>query len=141
MTRILWDVDCDVLTLPRRGKITAIFLGRKSVLTTREPCDFSLRRKISSECDSVCDFFPGKERSAGRIHHVMRSFSAKHVPEKREQVPHHMSLLEPLKQAHLASRDVMISSQICGSKLERLLTSADGMPHRSLLDDGCVCKR
>ena len=35
-------------------------------------------------------------------------------------------VLEPLKQALLASRDVIISSQICVSKLQRVFTSGDG---------------
>ena len=33
---------------------------------------------------------------------------------------------EPLKQALLASRDVIISSQICVSKLQRVFTLGDG---------------
>ena len=35
-------------------------------------------------------------------------------------------VLEPLKQALLESRDVMISSQICASKLQRVFTLGDG---------------
>ena len=35
-------------------------------------------------------------------------------------------VLEPLKQALLASRDVIISSQICGSKLQKVFTLGDG---------------
>ena len=35
-------------------------------------------------------------------------------------------VLEPLKQALLASRDVIISSQICVSKLQRVFTLGDG---------------
>ena len=35
-------------------------------------------------------------------------------------------VLEPLKQALLASRDVMISSQICGSNLQKVFTLGDG---------------
>ena len=34
-------------------------------------------------------------------------------------------ILEPSKQALLASRDVIISSQICGSKLQRAFTLGD----------------
>ena len=34
-------------------------------------------------------------------------------------------VLEPLKQALLASRDVIISSQICGSKLQKVFTLGD----------------
>ena len=35
-------------------------------------------------------------------------------------------VLEPLKQALLASRDVIISSQSCGSKLQKVFTLGDG---------------
>ena len=35
-------------------------------------------------------------------------------------------VLQPLKQALWASRDVIISGQICGSKLQRVFTSGDG---------------
>ena len=35
-------------------------------------------------------------------------------------------VLEPLKQVVSASRDVMISGQICGSKLQRVFTLGDG---------------
>ena len=47
-------------------------------------------------------------------------------------------VLEPLKQALLASRDVIISSQICGSKLQRVFTLGDGcwLPIHSAADLG-----
>ena len=35
-------------------------------------------------------------------------------------------VLEPLRQALLASRDVIISSQICGSNLQKVFTLGDG---------------
>ena len=35
-------------------------------------------------------------------------------------------VLEPFKQALLASRDVIISGQICGSKLQMVFTAGDG---------------
>ena len=35
-------------------------------------------------------------------------------------------VLEPSKQALLASRDVIISSQICGSNLQKVFTLGDG---------------
>ena len=35
-------------------------------------------------------------------------------------------VLEPLKQALLASRDVIISSQICGSNMQKVFTLGDG---------------
>ena len=35
-------------------------------------------------------------------------------------------VLEPLKQALLASRDVIISGQICGSNLQKVFTLGDG---------------
>ena len=35
-------------------------------------------------------------------------------------------VLEPLKQVLSASRDVIISGQICGSKLQRVFTLGDG---------------
>ena len=35
-------------------------------------------------------------------------------------------VLEPLKQVLLASRDVVISSQICGSKFQSFFTLGDG---------------
>ena len=68
------------------------------------------------------------ELSAGRIHHVMRCFSAENCREKRQKVISVHDVLEPLKllQALLASRDVMTSSQIFGSKLQRVFTLGDG---------------
>ena len=43
-------------------------------------------------------------------------------------------VLEPLKQALLASRDVIISSQICGSNLQKVFTLGDGcwLPKKSV---------
>ena len=63
--------------------------------------------------------------SAARIHHVVWSFPAKFWPKKPEISSVH-AVWEPLKQALLASRDVIISSQICVSKLQRFLTLGDG---------------
>ena len=50
-------------------------------------------------------------------------------PKFAKKMPKIISLhdvLEPLKQALLASRDVNISSQICGSKLQKVFTLGDG---------------
>ena len=48
-----------------------------------------------------------------------------------------LAALEPLKQAFSASCDVMLASQICGSKLETVLTGGDtgaGCPITSKID-------
>ena len=79
-------------------------------------------------------------KSAGSIHHVMWSFPAKIWPNIAKT--YHITwrpcwLLEPLKQVLSASRDVIISGQIYGSKLERVFTLGDGcwLPmKRTLLD-------
>ena len=63
--------------------------------------------------------------SAGRIHHVMCCFSAKKCRENTKHCYKH-DVLEPFKQALLASRDVIISSQISSSKLQRVVTLGDG---------------
>ena len=50
-------------------------------------------------------------------------------PNFGQKMPKIISLhdvLEPLKQALLASRDVIISSQICGSNLQKVFTLGDG---------------
>ena len=50
-------------------------------------------------------------------------------PKFGQKMPKSISLhdvLEPLKQALWASRDVIISSQICGSKLQKVFTLGDG---------------
>ena len=50
-------------------------------------------------------------------------------PKFGQKMPKIISLhdvLEPLKQALLASRDVIISSQICGSNLQKVFTLGDG---------------
>ena len=57
-------------------------------------------------------------------------------PKFGQKMPKIISLhdvLEPLKQALLASRDVIISSQICGSKLQKVFTLGDGCWLPSLL--------
>ena len=56
----------------------------------------------------------------------MRSFLwAKTLPKYNKHITVH-DVLEPLKQALLASHDVIIASQICGSKLRRDFTLGDG---------------
>ena len=65
-------------------------------------------------------------------------------PKFGQKMPKIISLhdvLEPLKQALLASRDVIISSQICGSNLQKVFTLGDGcwLPkscHRGLNSNG-----
>ena len=50
-------------------------------------------------------------------------------PKFGQKMPKTISLhdvLEPSKQALLASRDVIISSQICGSNLQKVFTLGDG---------------
>ena len=70
-------------------------------------------------------FGPPCSMSAGRIHHVMRFFRPKNVEKSVKKCCKH-DVLEPLKQALLASRDVMISSQHFGSKWQRAFTLGDG---------------
>ena len=64
--------------------------------------------------------------SAGRIHHMMRCFSAKNARKTPEILTNMTDVLEPLKQALLASRDVKIPSHIFGLKLKRVFTLGDG---------------
>ena len=52
-------------------------------------------------------------------------FWSKFAPKMPKIISLH-DVLEPLKQALLASRDVIISSQICVSKLQRVFTLGDG---------------
>ena len=54
-------------------------------------------------------------------------FSGQNLPQKgqNKNIASH-DVLEPLRQALQASRDVMISGQICGSKSQRVFTSGDG---------------
>ena len=60
------------------------------------------------------------------MHHVMRCFSAEKV-EKYVNTYYKHDVLEPAKQALLASRDVIISSQNSGSKWQRVFfTLGDG---------------
>ena len=56
----------------------------------------------------------------------MSSFLAKIWPKNGKTDLSIHDVLEPLKQALLASRDVIISSQICGSKLQKVFTLGDG---------------
>ena len=83
----------------------------------------------------------GAFSSAGSIHHVMWSFLAK-IWQKKPKIISLHDVLEPLKQALLASRDVIISSQICGSNLQKVFTLGDGCwlpfsqaPRKLLLPD------
>ena len=71
--------------------------------------------------------------SAGIIHHVIWSFPAKLRKKMPKFITSH-DVLEPLKQALLAPRDVIISGQICGSKLQRVFTLGDvcWLPNRRL---------
>ena len=55
----------------------------------------------------------------------MRSFSAKECRENIKRYCRH-DVLEPSKQAQLASRDVMISSQKFGSKWQRVIIGGLG---------------
>ena len=49
-------------------------------------------------------------------------FFGQKMPRKIARIGHKHDVFEPLKQALLASRDVMISRQIIGSKLQRVFT-------------------
>ena len=53
-------------------------------------------------------------------------FSGQNLPPKKQKNISLHDVLEPLKQALLASRDVAISSQTCTSKLQRVFTLGDG---------------
>ena len=53
-------------------------------------------------------------------------FSGQNFGQKMPKIISLHDVLEPLKQALLASRDVIISSQICGSKLQKVFTLGDG---------------
>ena len=53
-------------------------------------------------------------------------FSGQNFGPKMPKLISLHDVLEPLRQALLASRDVIISSQICGSKLQKVFTLGDG---------------
>ena len=53
-------------------------------------------------------------------------FSGQNLAKKTAEIISVHDVWGPLKQALLASRDVMISSQICVSKLQRFFTVGDG---------------
>ena len=53
-------------------------------------------------------------------------FSGQNLAKIWPQIISLHDVLEPLKQALLASRDVIISSQICGSNLQKVFTLGDG---------------
>ena len=53
-------------------------------------------------------------------------FSGQNVARKKPKIITSHNVLETLKQALLASRDVIISGQICGSKLLAVFTLGDG---------------
>ena len=52
-------------------------------------------------------------------------FSGQNLAKKFPKIIYLHDVLEPLKQALLASRDVIISSQICGSNLQKVFTLGD----------------
>ena len=53
-------------------------------------------------------------------------FSGQNFGQKMPKMISLHDVLEPLKQALLASRDVIISSRICGSNLQKVFTLGDG---------------
>ena len=53
-------------------------------------------------------------------------FSGQKFGKKIPKIISLHDVLEPLKQALLASRDAIISSQICGSNLQKVFTLGDG---------------
>ena len=57
---------------------------------------------------------------------LKQALLAKTFGQKMPKIISLHDVLEPLKQALLASRDVIISSQICGSKLQKVFTLDDG---------------
>ena len=74
-----------------------------------------------------------RQNSAARIHHVMWSFPAKFRPKNARNYFCTWRLWA-FKTSILASRDVMISSQICVSKFQSFFTLGDGcwLPKTSL---------
>ena len=64
--------------------------------------------------------------SAGSIHHVMQSFSAKNWPKKIASLNTSRDVLEPLKQALLASRGATDFSQIAARTRRGFSTLGDG---------------
>ena len=53
-------------------------------------------------------------------------FSGQHLLKKKPTIITSHDVLEPLKQVLSASRDVIISGQIWGSKLQRVFTLGEG---------------
>ena len=57
-------------------------------------------------------------------------FSGQNLPQKMPRFIYLHDVLEPLKQALLASRDVIISSHICALKLQRVFTFQEPLPFK-----------
>ena len=72
---------------------------------------------------------------------MMRSASAKFAQKQPDMTTSH-DVLEPLKQALLSSRDVIISSKICGSNAQRVFTLGDGcwLPNPGVIRADMPCQ-
>ena len=70
----------------------------------------------------------GRQKNVFGRKHPSRDviFSGQKFGQKMPKIISVHDVLEPLKQALLASRDVIISSQICGSNLQKVFTLGDG---------------
>ena len=82
--------------------------GQKSAISGRR-----LRWRLSTGCFAFSPVFGRKHPSR----HVI--FSGQNFGQKMPKIISLHDVLEPLKQALLASRDVIISSQICSSNLQK----------------------
>ena len=103
-----------------------IFWSRGSLASlTWESCNDETRGLGRPMSGSM--FISNGERPWGSIHHVMRSFLAKKRLVRKPGNDHIAWGLEPSKQALWVSRDVMLVSQICGSKLQWGFSQGDGL--------------
>ena len=84
-------------------------------------CSMDSQGSCCSGTSAEQDHFLHVELSAGKIDHVLWCFVAK-ICHKMPKILSLHDVLELLKQALLASRDVITSSQICVSKLQRVFT-------------------
>ena len=112
------DSSQEVFELVTCYRSTSGTLGQNSKLPPPAP-EYTNQQGMSS-------IFGSKHPSRDVI------FSGQNFGQKMPKSISLHDVLEPLKQALLASRDVIISSQICGSNLQEVFTLGDGCWLRSI---------
>ena len=84
---------------------------------------------VRTKLNMIALRFHGPLKGGAPLPFISRKHPSRDVIFSGQNLPKMISLhdlLEPLKQALWASRDVIISSQICVSKLQRVFTLGDG---------------